>query len=123
MAEQAQASAASWGQVPGRREAPEGVAAGGTAGSDHRDAAAALAGAQREDSGPGTRGRGAAALARARSGTGEGKNQCLWEALLHVDRALDVRKMAPVEVLNWGMGRLERLKPDGDPIEISGNRS
>lgn len=40
----------------------------------------------------------------------------------HVDRALDVRKMAPVEVLSWGMGRLERLRPDGDPIEVSGSR-
>lgn len=69
MAEQAQAGAASRGQVPGRREAPEGVAAGGAAGPDHRDAAAALPGAQREDGGPGPGDRGAAALARARPGT------------------------------------------------------
>lgn len=41
----------------------------------------------------------------------------------HVDRALDVRKMAPVEVLSWGMGRLERLRPDSDSTEVSGNRS
>lgn len=71
VAEQAQAGAASRGQVPGPREAPEGVAAGGAAGSDHRDAAAAVAGTQREDSGPGTGDRDAAALARARSGTSQ----------------------------------------------------
>lgn len=89
MAEQAQAGAASRGKVPGRREAPEGVAAGGTAGPNHCDAAAALAGAQREDSGPGTGDRSAAALARARSGTGEEENQCLWEALWQSGRWIE----------------------------------
>lgn len=43
VAEEAQAGVASRGQVSGCRENPEGVAAGGAAGPDHRDAAAALA--------------------------------------------------------------------------------
>lgn len=117
MAEQAQAGAASRGQVPGRREAPEGVAAGGAAGSDHRDAAAAVAGTQREDSGPGTGDRDAAALARARSGTGEEENQCIWEALVadwQVDRGLDGREMPQVEGVRLEDGQIgaSEARPD-----------
>lgn len=62
----------------GRCEAPEGVSAGGTTGPNHRDAAAALAGAQCEDGGTECGARSPAALAHARSGTGE-ESQCVWE--------------------------------------------
>lgn len=93
------------------------MAAGRAAGSDHRDAAAALARAQSEDGGsepgPGNHWPGACTVWDWRGG-GSAHLRALTPEAWQVDRWLDGRVSPQVEVLWLGEGLIRVLRPERD---------